>query len=368
MRHLSSTQKNSDSTALRSGGTEGEVDWPINTRILLVEDNPTNQIVAQGMLETMGLYADIAANGLEAIASIKLATTILPYSIVLMDCQMPEMDGYDATRAIRSGEAGESNKGIPVVAMTANAMAGDREKCMVAGMDDYIAKPINIVTLKETLMKWLLAHEVHENEIVSDKSSFAPTQECVLWDEKDALGRMGGNGELLNKIIGSFVSDGKKIITALEYAINEQRMSDAQLHAHSLKGSAGNVGALKLQGIAKDLERAASNHELSVLQDGYAQCAAVFSATLQLLEDHLHKTIKTAVKKKRMDPLDMAIKLQAIKQDLEKSIFIDTDALGIFTEYTQSGFSDNMKALKECIDQFETTKALDMIEQIVKEL
>jgi CheY-like chemotaxis protein len=114
------------------------------------------------MLEVLGLSADIAANGLEAIDAIKGATSIFPYTIVLMDCQMPEMDGYDATRAVRAGMAGEENIHLPIVAMTANAMQGDREKCTLAGMDDYISKPINLSVLKSSLIKWVLKDQVLE--------------------------------------------------------------------------------------------------------------------------------------------------------------------------------------------------------------
>lgn len=136
--------------------------WPSKTRILLVEDNATNQLVAQVMLESIGLYCDIAVNGLEALESIMLSNNTLPYTIVLMDCQMPEMDGYDATRAVRAGKAGESNKQLPIIAMTANAMQGDREKCFSAGMDDYIAKPVDLSVLKSMLKKWLLKDTVPE--------------------------------------------------------------------------------------------------------------------------------------------------------------------------------------------------------------
>jgi len=340
--------------------------WPVNTRILLVEDNSTNQIVAQGMLETMGLYADIAANGLEAIASIRLATDTLPYSIVLMDCQMPEMDGYDATRAVRSGEAGESNKTIPIVAMTANAMAGDREKCMIAGMDDYIAKPIHIVTLKATLMKWLLDKEMPEVKVAQGEVPLV--SELVLWDEQEALSRMGGNGELLNRILASFLLESQKALSALKSAIDEARLKDAQLHAHSLKGSAGNVSALRLQAITKRLEDAASSQELSLLQEGYKQCDTTLRATLELLEEHLMKVTKQVTRKKRLDPLDMAIKLNMLKQEIENGTFIDTDGLGIFGETTDESFNDKLHALKGYIDQFETQKALDVIENVLKEL
>ena len=128
---------------------------PQRTRILLVEDNTTNQIVANGILETFNLKTDTANNGEEALSALKDALEVKPYTLVLMDCQMPILDGYSATEAIRRGDAGEENKNIPIVAMTANAMQGDKEKCLNVGMDDYLSKPINPDKLQEALQKWL---------------------------------------------------------------------------------------------------------------------------------------------------------------------------------------------------------------------
>jgi len=127
--------------------------WSEDLKILLVDDNKVNQLVANGILEELGLEADVANNGREAIEMLKQASDS-PYTLVLMDCQMPEMDGYEATEAIRSGEAGEIYKEIPVIAMTANAMDGDKEKCIVSGMDDYLSKPIDPLKLEDMLEKY----------------------------------------------------------------------------------------------------------------------------------------------------------------------------------------------------------------------
>lgn len=125
-------------------------------RVLLVEDNYVNQLVATGILNQYGFtLIDIAVNGLEAIASLQQASEDAPYAIVLMDCQMPEMDGHVATQQIRAGKAGEHNKAIPIIAMTANTMSGDREKCIASGMDDYLSKPVEPEKLIVKLRKWL---------------------------------------------------------------------------------------------------------------------------------------------------------------------------------------------------------------------
>jgi PAS domain S-box-containing protein len=126
-----------------------------HNRILLVEDNQINQLVALGTLERESFLADVAGNGIEALHSLKIAVQADAYTLVLMDCQMPEMDGYEATQAIRRGEAGEHNINIPIIAMTANAMTGDREKCLAVGMNDYLSKPLVNDALFEILEKWL---------------------------------------------------------------------------------------------------------------------------------------------------------------------------------------------------------------------
>lgn len=129
--------------------------WPQNTRILLVEDNRVNQMVALSVLKNIGLTADVVANGMEALKALKSALEDKPFTFVIMDCQMPIMDGYEATQKIRIGDAGEANKSIPIIAITANAMQGDEEKCMDAGMDDYLTKPIQPNRVFEKITHWI---------------------------------------------------------------------------------------------------------------------------------------------------------------------------------------------------------------------
>jgi PAS domain S-box-containing protein len=146
--------------SMQNGSVEEQLQpqaWPAETRLLLVEDNYINQAVATALLEGMGLACDVAGNGVEAIAALRNAPEESPYHLILMDCQMPEMDGYDATRAIRKGKSGDEYRSINIVAMTANAMKGDREKCLEAGMDDYLTKPIDKDELEKMLSKWLMS-------------------------------------------------------------------------------------------------------------------------------------------------------------------------------------------------------------------
>ncbi|MBV1874727.1 MAG: response regulator [Gammaproteobacteria bacterium] len=129
----------------------------VHKRLLLVEDNAINQLVALGILEDFGFSVDVADNGLAAITALQQTDETAPYALILMDCQMPIMDGYKATQNIRNGDAGDHNRDIIIVAMTANVMQGDREKCIDSGMNDYLSKPIDEKLLTDCLIKWLCA-------------------------------------------------------------------------------------------------------------------------------------------------------------------------------------------------------------------
>jgi CheY-like chemotaxis protein len=135
----------------------------LSERILVAEDNAINQRVALRMLEKLGLSADIAANGAEAVKAIQTN----PYPVILMDCQMPEMDGFQATAAIRAWEAERGLPRTPIIAMTAHAMTGDRERCLEAGMDDYLAKPISIRALNEVLSQFVETRRQGERQMMS---------------------------------------------------------------------------------------------------------------------------------------------------------------------------------------------------------
>ena len=148
------TVKPNDNTGTLSDDQEKN-NWCSETRILLVEDNPVNQYVAKSMLTKLGVQCDLANNGIEALDTLKSSGETQGYDIIFMDGQMPEMDGYETTKAIRNGQGGERYMQINIIALTANAMTGDREKCIQAGMNDYLSKPVQLEQLKQVLTRWL---------------------------------------------------------------------------------------------------------------------------------------------------------------------------------------------------------------------
>lgn len=348
--------------------------WPVGTRILLVEDNPTNQIVAQGILETIGLNADVAGNGIEAIEALKMGLESVPYTIILMDCQMPEMDGYEATTQIRSGKAGEMYKTVPIVAMTANAMTGDREKCMVSGMSDYLAKPVHLESFKAILRKWLLNEEEKETPAPIPSSSSKPVDDVEgtsldVWDEQDALSRMGGNGRLLKTVIGSFVTESQNMMDGFLKALDANDFPGMQLHAHSIKGSAGNLSAFKLQEKAKMLESAAKEGNETVLKEGASQLKEALNEVLKVFEPYLKPSSANAIrKKKRFDPLGLAIALQTLRNRLKNNEPIDAERESVFGEYADETLNESMARLQEYLQGGNTADALDAIDRMMSTL
>ena len=151
--------------APRAGAAAGTASGGLAGHVLLVEDNPTNQLVASRMLQKLGLTCDVAADGAEAVRRLRAR----PFDLVLMDCQMPGVDGFEATAMIRRGEAGDFARGTAIVAMTANALVGDRERCLECGMDDYLPKPVHRPDLEAKVARWL--RRTHEEPVGSPTGS-----------------------------------------------------------------------------------------------------------------------------------------------------------------------------------------------------
>jgi len=223
-----------------------------NVRILLAEDNPTNQQVAQSILEKLGFGADVVPNGREAIRALET----IRYDIVLMDVQMPEMDGLEATRAIRSGKTGVPNPMVPIIAMTAHAMKGDRELCLEAGMDDYISKPISPRALAEALEKWMDKDQEHQLAAHAPSEETEPSAAPPVFDRQALSARLMGDEDLLREIIAVFLEDMPKQLQALKKHIDRHDAGSAGNQAHAVKGAAANVGGMAFSAAAGEMEKA----------------------------------------------------------------------------------------------------------------
>ena len=220
--------------------------------LLLVEDNEVNQEVAQQILGDAGVRVDIAGNGALALARIAEAD----YDGVLMDCQMPVMDGYQATRKLRQDPRYAH---LPVIAMTANAMVGDKEKCLEAGMNDFIAKPIDVAQLFSTLARWVTprpgAGALVAAALEAPAAALLPIAPIAGLKMDAALRRVGGNLDLMRKLLGRFVDTQCDAARRIAAALDAGELEEAARAAHTLKGLAGNIGADALAGCAAALER-----------------------------------------------------------------------------------------------------------------
>ena len=231
---------------------------PHKTRILLVEDNPVNLMVAQRLLQVLGAECDTAGNG--QVALDKLNTEL--YDLVFMDCQMPVLDGYAATRRWRELEQErKAEHRMPIVAMTANAMAGDRQKCLDAGMDDYLAKPVTHGDLESCIGRWSGADMAVPDSLPLPEQPAVhspPVLDAgVLNELRDVL------GSEVDKIIAVYLEDSPRLIAQLERAAVGNDLIALRVAAHTLKSSSANVGATTLSEAARDLEHRAREGTLA---------------------------------------------------------------------------------------------------------
>lgn len=230
--------------------------WQGQAKILLAEDNPTNQRVALGLLRNLGLFADAVDNGRAALAALERQD----YDLVLMDIQMPGMDGLTATQAIRELQSKVRNPAIPVIAMTAHAMSGDRERCLAAGMNDYLTKPVSGQALAEVLRRWLpAAPETKKAEARQKRLTPSPTE---IFDPADLLDRMMDDRELACSVLQWFLDDTPKCLGRLREALRQGDVDALGGCAHSLNGLAANAGAPRLRDRAEQLESAATEQKL----------------------------------------------------------------------------------------------------------
>jgi signal transduction histidine kinase/DNA-binding response OmpR family regulator/HPt (histidine-containing phosphotransfer) domain-containing protein len=213
-------------------------------KILLVEDNPVNREVAVGMLESLGCVAHAAENGWLALEAINNDA----YDAVLMDCQMPVMDGLTATAELRRREQNAGGARLPIIALTANAMEGDRERCLAAGMDDFLSKPFSQQQLAALLKRWLALQVLPESE--RREGSQLPLIDAGVLRNIAALARPA----LLNSMIELYLQHSPPLITAIELAVASGQVEALQEALHSFKSSTANLGGLRLATLTKECE------------------------------------------------------------------------------------------------------------------
>jgi len=258
-----------------------------DAKVLLVEDNVTNQAVAKGVLDQFGLKTDIANNG-------KIALDMLnesQYDLVFMDCQMPVMDGYEASEFIRKDESLIKNKNIPIVAMTANAMKGDREKCLASGMNDHIPKPINGKMILNALEEWLpkkviLNNVLHEERRSEDQEDFVNEIENTeeIFDYEGLSHRMMNNHDLVATVIDTFIEDAYALNREINDIIKTDDDDALLKMLHRIKGSTANVGGIALSELAKRLEHAGKKGDFTHIRESQSQIDLAFTQLIDAMK------------------------------------------------------------------------------------
>ncbi|MCD4778734.1 MAG: response regulator, partial [Desulfobacterales bacterium] len=341
-------------------------------RILVAEDNPTNQEIALAILEGAGIVVEIANNGKKAVEALQRSR----FDAVLMDIQMPEMDGYEATKIIRKDSRFKS---LPIIAMTAHAMKGDEEKCLEAGMDGYVSKPISQDRLFHTIWKSM----EHEKKVPYYKEPEAPKDRDITVAQtedlpkrlpginiQDALSALNIDKDVFKHILIGFLKNNKESANKIRDAFDRKDWESIMQLAHSLKGSAGNIGADKLYKAAQELETAGrEGAPTSALIDRVETALNQVLESLQMLAD-TSKTEPLPGKERGVGPgVDPAQVIPVLKQlanalDLAEPEEIEKH-IKVVKKYLDISI---LKDIEDQVNDYEYDRALKMLKGIMEEM
>jgi two-component system, sensor histidine kinase and response regulator len=254
-------------------------------RVLLVEDNAINQQIAVELLEGVGVSIDVANNGREALNMLSADGGDTQYDLVLMDLQMPEMDGYQATTHIR---ATPRLADLPIIAMTAHATAEERDRCLAAGMRGHIAKPIDPELLYRTVMQF---HRSGQAVVVAkpvERFLHSPAlSEIAGLDVADGLNRVAGNMKLYRSLLRQFADQQADTVSAVRASLAREDFASAERLIHTLKGVSGNLGAKALSGLVAELERSLRDRNAQSLEAGLSGIAPELARLMEAIRNSL---------------------------------------------------------------------------------
>ncbi|MBE7375680.1 response regulator [Pseudomonas lopnurensis] len=337
------------------------------TRLLLVEDNPLNQEMAVDILAQAGIHVEVAEHGAQALEMLLCSD----YDGVLMDCQMPVMDGFEATRRIRQ-QLGLLD--LPVLAMTANAMAGDKESCLAAGMNAHIAKPIDVQRLFITLRQWIAPRQARppEDAVAAEPSADASALPAIpgLPQQAQALERLAGDAPLLRRLIRRFGETQADSVERIRQALASEDRASAARIAHTLKGLAATIGATALAEQAAALE-----HQLRHERHDPAPSAlAALGQTLGQLLEQIHRALPPATDEAPSgqavhDPERLLGQLEQLARLLRED---DAAAIRVVPDIVeQLGLMQRMVAadeLNELVTRYAFEEALALVEELAGEM
>ncbi len=267
-----SQQEPESKRVLGRPGNAGGMPHPVSeARILVADDDSTNREVALAQLRTLGYHASVVTNGAEAIAALQRER----YDLVLMDCGMPVMDGFAATQAIRAS----MQPGIPIVALTASSMQADRDRCLSAGMDDYLSKPTDLRELADMIAKWLPVSSAQE-----PAAAIPDAPATVTFNAEDLLWRLNGDRQLAGMVVQGFLKDVPSQLSNLCKQLDQEDANGIRSQAHMLRGAAAMVAAEGLRAIAEEMEMSGKAGQLDRCRELVPRAVAEFERYKSTLE------------------------------------------------------------------------------------
>jgi CheY-like chemotaxis protein len=336
-------------------------------RVLLVEDNEMNQQVATELLQSAGAIVTVANHGGEAVKILTEGDQAPPFDVVFMDLQMPEMDGFTATKLLRRDPRLQK---FPIIAMTAHALVEERQRCLNAGMNDHVSKPIDPDNLFSTLMRW--ARPRPKQAVAPQAAPIKAADEVVVpqiagINLADGLKRVAGNRRLYRDLLGQFADKQGDASSQISAALKGGDQKLAERIAHTVKGVAGNIGISEVQSAAQKLEKAIREGHDSVpaLLDEFA---ALLGAQVHAIEQALHASAPGKSEEARLSPFDeeaassaiarLRVLLEASDGDTEEAFRRLRDAVAGSVEKTQ------LDALNASINDFDFEAALVKLDAI----
>jgi PAS domain S-box-containing protein len=329
--------------------------------ILVVEDNEINQIVAVDLLQNLGIQVAVASNGRQALKLVKQED----YDAVLMDIQMPGMDGYETTRKIRS-RSGCSAEELPIIAVTAHALAYDREKALLAGFNDYVSKPVNHAQLTTALIRWLVPNAT----LPADNTPMIVPGEAVSpLDTVRALDRLGGDQILYQRLLSTFQKNYAAVVQEMRSALRANDLMLARRLAHTLKGAAGTLGADKLSAAVNQFETAIGEGSFS-LYDAYLDEVEKSLTSALAHMTFLSKTIASIETDAPQNSEPVANNISAFSQQLwQLAEFLhhnDAEAVALIEEILQTTQLKELRAIETLIRRYDFEKALKNLRTLAR--
>jgi two-component system sensor histidine kinase/response regulator len=341
-----------------------QVSEPLQGKILLVEDSEINQLVAKELLEEIGLEVDTVDDGNKAIEYVNRQSP----DLILMDIQMPVMDGYEATRKIRE-MPGMTD--LPIFAMTANALVGDAEKSIAAGMNGHISKPVNTEELYNTLSEYLPKCPLTQSQEESNHNDSweLPKQSPACIDLQRGVKQVGGKPEFYLKLLRDFISGHGNCVSEIKEMIEASRIVDARRAAHTLKGVGGNIGAIELQQAASDLEAVLASSKLpseEVFNRFDYVCESLLSYLNQIIPSSVNREPDVQSLSEAL-PVDK-IKLKNLAETLSSGA---ATSIGLFEELkpalAQKIGSQQIALLNDLIESYEFEQAEELLCKVLEE-